>query len=197
MILKDFEVAKLAKQYIKIKRSKTVKIPSFINILKSDKRKYFEQTVDLFSSRKGWDANNFISCLFEARDDIWPQQLPYEKNWETYLQYKNRYENIDINKDLVIELLLTYNNIKKWSSRNNKDQIDYKGFLDDKIEITKIKRGNTSILFLLFCKSFYDKFSKEEIEKILNGDINIKRMSIIRIEKIKNKLQKVLGKEFV
>ena len=195
-MVKDFEIAKLVKQYIKLKRKKTLKVPNYTNILKN-KRKYFEETVDMFSNRKNWNAENFIETLFEAKNDIWPQQLPYEKNWKTYLDYKNIHDNIDINKELIIELLLTYNSIKKWSAKKLNKKIDYKEFLEDNTEIIKIKRGNTSVLFLLFCKPFYEKFTKEEIKELLGGDIETRKMVIMKNKYIKEKLQKVLEEEFV
>ena len=178
------ETIQLVRIYHQKKQTKTRK-----EVLLRKNKKYFENTVDLFSNREEWDVNKFIKCMFDYYGDIWPAQLPQEKNWKIYIEYKNKYEK-NIYKEIAEELLSTYNRVKIATKG------DYKKYFEEKRH--EILRGNTSVLFFLFCKSFYSSFSEEEINKIYgeNKDIELRKNYIKTNKKIINKLKEVLNDDF-
>jgi hypothetical protein len=190
----------IAKVYLQYHKKYTNKIPSFTNIEGSKWWVYFMKCAMLYGNKEEWNTYKFIEAQFDTKGDVYPYELSKSDAWEIYLEYRKRDSDLEIY--VARNLLATYNYMKDWSKDNGYDVPNYKKFFNDPKQRFYIKRQSLSFYLFSILKSFYEEFynklSDEEKDSLIEVEELMKLRAVIYSNrKLKNKMQEVLGHEFV
>jgi len=185
-LMSELEVFNLTNYF----RNEFIKYDRRIYSLKTVKSgkwwKYFCETIDKFSTREGWDANIFIKCQFESFGKIYPTQLPTERAWNAFKDYKFRFENVmDKETEIVKSVLTGYKAVKNYCV-NQKKEFSVATFLENNFNNRQIEIGAYPIYFFAFSKAYIAVY----------GMNKTKRMMVTRNKDLLDKIKNVLGDDF-
>lgn len=194
------EAFKLAKNYTKLYLSKYRRRLYSISRVRDTKWwSSFYKTASLFSGEKEWDPYKYVSYTFENNEKPFPFVLVNKLNWSSYKDHIATREKGDAS--VARSLLSTYNEIRDWSIKNKFDKINVSEFFKVPRNLMFLKRRKFSPYFLSISRSFinmYYSLDEEERNKIITEEeLFIKRITVMRNEKISEKLKEVLGEEYV
>ena len=190
----------VAKIYLQFHKKYTDKLFSLSNVKNSKWWPYFVKCAAFFGNKPDWDTYKFIEAQFEIKDgDIYPYELIKHEAWENFIEYKSRDKNYD--KYIAMNLVSSYNLIKKWSKDKGYVETNYKEYFKDIKNQNLIRRKNLSFYLFSILRSFYEffynKLSEQEQDSIIEIDELMKlRAAIYTNEKIKNKMKEILNHEF-
>lgn len=191
----------IARTYLQFHKKYTNKLFSLDKVKESKWWIHFLNCAAFFGNRPDWDTYKFVEAQFETKDgDIFPYELTVHKAWENFIDWKKR--DKDYGKYIAMNLVATYNDIKKWSKDNGYATTSYKEYFSDTKVRFSIRRKAFSFYFFSILKSFYEyfynKLTEEEQDSVIEIDELMKmRAAIHTNEKLKNKMKEILGNEFV
>jgi len=159
--------------------------------------KFFFKAADMYSNLEDWNAYTWVACQFEKHGKRFPTQLIGQEAFDTFQEYKHRFNNENTDDSLAMSLVSTYKIVKKWSEENGNREPNFKDFINDKSILFKLKRRNINPILFVITKSFYSIEESDREEIMSKEEIQTKRAAIFRNHKIKNKMKKVLDKEFI
>lgn len=191
--MKDFFAFQLAEVYLKFYKKYTNKTFNLHQIKKTKWWKFFVETIEKFGEEKDFDIHIFIEAQFHEYGKIYPPQLPTKKALETFKMYKQRKSNNSYGKKRTLEsLVISYRQIRDWSYENGYNTINIKAFLnnDRNVFLLDEKIINPTVLF--FSKTFKEKYS----DMFDRNEVENKRAIIYSDDRIKDRVQQMLGEEF-
>lgn len=129
---------------------------------------YFEQTIDKFSNREGWDPNFFIEAQFFFKGNkLYPPELPTEKSWKNFLDYLNYKQKENDEETIVRNVVNGFISVRNYCLKND-ISFSISEFINNEYNKKKIERNELPIHFFLFSKTFNNNFSiKDDIKKTL------------------------------
>lgn len=153
----------------------------------------FYKAAQMFSVREGYDAEKLIQS-FMIDGFKFPQQLPNENVWKTYINYKaglseKKSKEIEITENIVNAALI----LKKVGTVQN--------WLDKRSNQLALQTNNVSFDLTLFSFSFSFEFYC--LDNVINIDIKKLRSNILTIEdisikiKLLKKIKEILGNDFI
>ncbi len=149
--------------------------------------KYFEETIEKFSGREGWNPSIFIKCQFESFGKIYPPQLVTERAWNTFQEYKFRFEGQpDKNEQIIKDVITGYQLVKSFCS-DRKSPFSIFLFLSDKFQRRQLEIEAYPIYLFVFSKAYISIF----------GTNNTKRMIVAQNQKLLTLVKKILGNDYV
>lgn len=157
-------------------------------------KQYFDRAAAMFAGRNGFNTDKFIESFFYGEDVKYPQQLPYEHNWEKYVQYISNTKNDDNEEECMIarKLVSSATVFKKYGSMNN--------FISSgKYYLNQIEQGynDFDLLLFWFSKTFlkYYEENKERFKEKYNPEII--RITPSHYQKITAKIKQLLGDDCI
>ena len=199
--MKNEKIFELALEFNKeFKRKNRYNLFSMQNVRETKWWKIFEKIILRFGEEKEWNAHQYIFFIFDIYDKkVYPHFLLYNKNWKDYVQHlEARQPNTG---NVAKSLLVTFNEIKNWTKKNNYVSLNVKGFFEDKKNFLFLKRKKFSPYFLAISKSFnelYNSLPEEEKKEIISEyQLMIKKAIVLNDKRIKETLNRVLKEEFI
>ena len=155
--------------------------------------KFFFKAADLYSNLEDWDAYVWVACQFEKHGKRYPPQLIGQEAFDTFQEYKHRFTKTESSKDVALKLLNTHKSILKWCVKTGSDMSLY---LKDQLNLFALKRRMVEPTYFTVSKTYLSL--DEEVKKRIMSkeDFMIKRASILRNEKLKNKMKELLGDDY-
>ena len=158
--------------------------------------KYFEQAARMFCVRNNFSAQRFIESFFYGEGVKYPQQLPYEKNWEKYKSYISNTKNNDNNEEEVIyakKLVSSARVFEKYEDMN--DFLNKGGYY-----LQQIKKGYNDFddLIFWFSKIFNDYYTEHK-DEFVSKNPEVIRAGLLTIgsKKIVNKIKQILKEDYI
>lgn len=195
------EAINIARIYLKFFRGKfRYNLFSLKNIERTKWWSSFMKSASFFEEKGEKDPYEYIEFLFDNFEKPLPFSILYNKNWDDFLDYREtKIQSNDLS--IAKSIVRTYNEILLWTKKNNYSKIAIYEFFSDPKNFTFLKRGRFSPYFLSISKSFMIKYlelDEEEKEEIISEhDLKIKRVMVRRNKKLNNKLEEVLGDEYI
>jgi hypothetical protein len=201
--LKDLSLLALeiAKVYLQFHKKYSFKTFSLTKVKETKWWPYFLKCASNFGNRDEWDTYKFIEAQFHIADgDVFPFSLMKEECWDNFLMFKKRDKDFPVY--IANNILASYNSIKEWSRLKGYETPNYKEYFSDKTIRGNIERHSVSFYLLSILRGFYEYYynrltdeQKDSLIKI--EDLMAMRAAVYTNEKIKKKMQEVLGTEFV
>lgn len=186
----------LARVFLSFYRKHTYKTFRLSTVKKSKWWPYFIKVINEYSNRPDWDAYIWVACQFEKFGKIFPTQLVGSRAEEAFEEYSSRFKENTI-KQLANNLVITYNEILKWSKKNNFSKVNFEALFEDKKMTFRIERGEI-IPDIFSVVRAYHILPEERRRRIMSLEkLQIKRALIMNNKKIKNKMKELLGEEFI
>lgn len=153
----------------------------------------FYKAAQMFSVREGYDAEKLIQS-FMIDGFKFPQQLPNESVWKTFINYKaglaeKKSKEVEITENIVNAALI----LKKVGTVQD--------WLDKRSNQLALQTNNVSFDLTLFSFSFSFEFYC--LDNVINIDIKKLRSNILTIEntsiriKLLKKIKEILGNDFI
>jgi len=168
------------------------------NTLKNSKWwKFFYRAADMYSNLPDWNAYVWVACQFEKHGKRFPTQLVGQEAFDTFQEYKHRFlKKPDSDTDIAQSLINTQKAIKKWASGENAQKPYHIAFLKNELNLFALERRMVDPTFFTVSKT-YIQLDEEVKNRIMDKeDFMIKRASVLRNEKIKNKMKEILGDDY-
>jgi len=201
---KAFELARVfLKYYRKYTNKKLFRLSSGIGTKSVKDTKWwncFLTIIERYGFMEEWNENDFIKFQFEEFGIILPFNLLRKDVWTAYVEHLHR-GKVDSDLSIAKSLLSAFNKIKKWSKESSFTGANYEEFFKNEKNLFFISRGEFSEYFLSISKSFlkyYSNLTKDKRDGIvIKENLEKARRAVFSRKRIKNKLKRVLGDEFV
>ena len=159
----------------------------------------FVKTIELRGSQEEWDKGLFIKVLFDEYGQFYPYKLYSDEVWKTYKDYYSRgFEDRD--KSIAISLLNAYKEIKAWSKRKGKEEVDMEGYFKNPLNIALLENKRPSTYLLSISKTFKDYYRELHVAGqfaiVKPSELESCRRAVIKNKKIASKMKELLGEEF-
>lgn len=147
---------------------------------------FFIKTVNMFALRPEWNAGNFLRANFEENGLIYPPQLMTEKAWNTFLDYRHKFESQETSLEdgvkATLEKITKYENMDSFIKGNAH-------FLRNK---------NFSYYALLFSRTFI-VWAKENnlLDDLTPEKIKVKRLMVRKNLELYNLVKQTLKEDFI
>jgi hypothetical protein len=192
----DEKVFELAEAFIKrYKKNAPYPIYKLSNVKTTKWWKTFQGVVYKFGDDKYWDAYKYVNYCFNELDKVLPFNLSNKLMYEEYKE--NIFLNKNLDKSILLSIKSTLDEIRNWSKKNNYESLNIEAFFNDKKNRVFLFRKRYS-KYLLSILKFFENLTKEEKDIIMSYDeLVVKRKVVLSNEKLKKKLQQILGEEFI
>ena len=169
------------------------------NTLKDSKWwKFFYKTADMYSNLPDWDAYAWVSCQFEKHGKRFPTQLLGQEAFDTFQEYKHRFlKKPNTDEEVANTLINTHKAIRKWASGEIAQKPYHISYLQNKLNLFALERRMVDPTFFTVSKTYIELDEEVKNRIMKKEDFMIKRSSILRNERIKNKMKEILGDDFV
>lgn len=192
------EAFNLARFYLQRMRQHTPRVANLKLIKKSRVWPQFLAIVEMHGGKPEWDAAKFVNFVFDEFGPVYPAQMKTQEVWNEFTG-KFSPRDQDEQKQMALELLNSYKVIKKWCDKHN-EFLDIEKYLEMTKNRIYVKRGGLSPYFIAVSKtltSFVESLPEKDRNAIIKGDLENKRRYVHKFRKLRNKMQEVLGNEFI
>ena len=149
--------------------------------------KYFEETITMFSGREGWNPSVFVKCQFESFGKIFPSQLPTEHAWNTFKDYRHKFEEtLDKEKEIIHNVLTGYKAVRDFCDNHKIDFSVYE-FMQNHFNKRQLEIKAYPIHFFIFSKSY----------TVVYGSNETKRMLVAQNRNLLSKIKEILKEDFI
>lgn len=158
--------------------------------------KIFQGVIGKFGDDEYWDAYKYTKfCFEELNERVMPFHLSSKKLFQDYK------DNIDMRtrgaSAIAMSISGTLQEVQKWCKKNKYESLNIEAFFNDPKNKIFLFRGKYSKYLLSIIKSFQN-LTKEEKESIMSKEELIaKRRAVLDDEKLRGKMRKILGEEFI
>jgi hypothetical protein len=158
--------------------------------------KFFFRAADMYSNLPDWDAFVWVACQFEKHGKRFPPQMVGQEAFSTFQEYKHRYKEKESDTDIASKLLNTVKSVNKWCKDNDLKKNCFSEYINNVLNRFALERRMVDPTLFTVSKSFI-QLDEEVKERIMGKeDFIVKRASILRNEKIKNKMKEILGDDY-
>jgi hypothetical protein len=155
---------------------------------------YFFRAADMYSNLPDWNAYIWVACQFEKHGKRWPTQMSGQEAFDTFQEYKHRFINEE-NPDHAVarKLMNTQKYIMDWSVRTGSDM---SLFLDDRLNLFALQRRMVDPSYFTVSKKYRRLDEKVKYEIMNIEEYMVRRASVLRNDRIKNKMKELLGEDY-